>query len=245
MGFMFLILMATIATAVAFPTNDQNYLVMPHSGSGRCLSWRFGVEAYNVREWTKVPGACFDYVGQYMRGSQYKQDCKLVCDEAYAYAKGLNVTGDGKDVWVFDVDETTLSNLPYFLAEGNWAIYEPTFAGWIEKAEAEAIPQALKLYKRLIKLGFKIVFITGLYEEFTDLRIKNLKAAGYTEWEKLFLKGPNDDHSAVVFKSSKRKELEEAGYMIRGNIGDQWSDLIGTNTGDRTFKMPNPMYYVS
>ncbi|XP_076914783.1 acid phosphatase 1-like [Bidens hawaiensis] len=109
MGFMFLILMATIATAVAFPTNNQNYLVMPHSGSGSCLSWRFGVEANNVREWTEVPRACVDYVGHYMRGSQYKQDCKLVCDEAYAYAKGLDVTGDGKDVWFSTL--TKLHNL--------------------------------------------------------------------------------------------------------------------------------------
>ncbi|VAH26387.1 unnamed protein product [Triticum turgidum subsp. durum] len=31
------------------------------------------------------------------------------------------------------------------------------------------------------------------------------------------------------------------GYRIRGNVGDQWSDLQGDCAGDRVFKVPNPM----
>ncbi|CAK9150570.1 unnamed protein product [Ilex paraguariensis] len=50
--------------------------------------------------------------------------------------------------------------------------------------------------------------------------------------------------TALVYKSNKRKELEEAGYRIWGNMGDQWSDLLGTNVGNRTFKVPNPMFYI-
>lgn len=49
-----------------------------------------------------------------MLGKQYRQDCDLVANAAYEYAKGLNLTKDGKYVWVFDIDETTLSNLPYY-----------------------------------------------------------------------------------------------------------------------------------
>ena len=49
-----------------------------------------------------------------MLGKQYRKDVDLVAAEAYEYAKGLNITKDGKDVWVFDIDETTLSNLPYY-----------------------------------------------------------------------------------------------------------------------------------
>lgn len=51
--------------------------------------------------------------------------------------------------------------------------------------------------------------------------------------------------TAVVYKSAERKKLEEEGYKIIGNIGDQWSDILGTNTGNRTFKLPDPMYYIS
>uniref|UniRef100_M1DPV0 Acid phosphatase 1 n=1 Tax=Solanum tuberosum TaxID=4113 RepID=M1DPV0_SOLTU len=55
--------------------------------------------------------------------------------------------------------------------------------------------------------------------------------------------GGNDSKSAVEYKSSKRMEWVKDGYRI-GNIGDQWTDLIGENVGARTFKVPNPMYYV-
>lgn len=122
MGLSFLILMVTIiASAVASPIHNQIHLLMPHTGSNghkhsdlNCLSWRLAVETDNLRSWTQVPESCADYVGHYMLGKQYRQDCDFVAAEAYKYAKNLNLTGDGKDVWVFDIDETTLSNIPYY-----------------------------------------------------------------------------------------------------------------------------------
>lgn len=58
-------------------------------------------------------------------------------------------------------------------------------------------------------------------------------------------RGSSETGTAVVYKSNERKRLEESGYRIIGNIGDQWSDILGTNTGTRTFKLPDPMYYIS
>ncbi|KAK9228988.1 hypothetical protein WN944_021945 [Citrus x changshan-huyou] len=49
------------------------------------------------------------------------------------------------------------------------------------------------------------------------------------------------EETAVVHKSSERQKLTMKGYRIIGNIGDQWSDLLGTNTGNRTFKLLEPM----
>ncbi|KAI3727286.1 hypothetical protein L1987_67099 [Smallanthus sonchifolius] len=248
MGFSLLILVATIATAVAFPINNQEYLVMPHgspTGSGDCVTWRWAVETNNIKDFSNaIPDQCIDYIDSYMLGSQYRQDFKLVCDVAYEYAQGLNLTGDGKDLWVFDVDDTTLSCLPYFLEQGSWELnVHSSYAQWTAKGGLPVIREALDLYNKLIKLGFKIVFITGMHERDSESRIKNLKEVGFTEWEKLIFKGDELVHSAE-FKSSKRKELEEAGYKIWGNIGDQWTDITGTNIGDRAFKLPNPVYYV-
>ncbi|GKE25722.1 acid phosphatase, class B-like protein [Tanacetum coccineum] len=117
------------------------------------------------------------------------------------------------------------------------------FNAWVEEAAAPAIPGALKLYKQLLKLGFKIVFLTGTEEAYAEARTKNMMDVGYTTWEKLIYKGVSDG-SGVVYKSAKRKALEEGGYRIRGNMGDQWSDLLGSNPGDRVFKVPDPMYYI-
>lgn len=59
-------------------------------------------------------------------------------------------------------------------------------------------------------------------------------------------RGPGDKHKlAIEYKSEKRQELVDAGYRIRGNSGDQWSDLLGYAIAQRSFKLPNPMYYIA
>lgn len=102
------------------PTH-QIHLLRPQSGSRgdpvpgvSCLSWRLGVETRNIIGWTTVPQECEGYVGHYMLGHQYRKDSKVIVKEALVYAQSLTVTGSDKDVWVFDIDETTLSNLPYY-----------------------------------------------------------------------------------------------------------------------------------
>jgi len=49
----------------------------------------------------------------------------------------------------------------------------------------------------------------------------------------------------VPYKSGERQKLVDAGYRIVGNMGDQWSDLVGGPEGEHTFKVPDPMYYVA
>nr|CAB3460455.1 unnamed protein product [Digitaria exilis] len=87
-------------------------------GGVRCDSWRLAVEAHNKRDWKTVPADCEDYVGHYMLGDHYRRDSRVVVDEAIAYAEGLKLAGNGKEVWVFDIDETSLSNLPYYAEHG-------------------------------------------------------------------------------------------------------------------------------
>lgn len=142
------------------------------------------------------------------------------------------------------------------------------------EGKAPAIPVALRLYNTLISLKIKVVFLSGTLEVFREVRIRNLKKVGYHTWEKLILKWVSIyiyfyirvDHfqsklhvgfsiyrpesrtehtSSLVYKSKKRDELVGAGYVILGNIGDQWSDILGTNPGIRTFKLPDPMYYIA
>jgi hypothetical protein len=65
-----------------------------------------------------VPPECVEYVKSYMvgSGSQYVRDSHMVANESIAYVNSLKLSGDGKDAWVFDVDETLLSSLPFFAA---------------------------------------------------------------------------------------------------------------------------------
>ncbi|KAK3220660.1 hypothetical protein Dsin_014630 [Dipteronia sinensis] len=120
------------------------------------------------------------------------------------------------------------------------------FNEWVMEGKGLALQENLKLYKKLLSLGIKIVFLTGRTEDQRSVTATNLKKVGFHTWEKLVLKGPSyTGKTAVAYKSNERKIFEKYGYRIIGNIGDQWSDLLGTNTGNRTFKLPDPIYYVS
>ncbi|KAK9099203.1 hypothetical protein Syun_026248 [Stephania yunnanensis] len=193
-----------------------------------CLSWRFAVETNNLRNWKTVPAECEYYVGNYMLGHLYRQDSKAVTDQAILYAKSLNLTGDGKETWVAE---------PYDSV---------AFNAWVETGKAPRLPESHKLYVTLRSLKIKVVFLTGRPESQREVSVANLRRAGYNKWEKLILRGEKDvGKLAVVYKSEKRRELEKQGYKIIGNIGDQWSDILGNSTGSRTFKLPDPMYYIS
>lgn len=114
----FLFLATLLSTSHAADVLNQIRLIRPRFGSGGegldCLSWRLAVETNNLQGWKLVPQSCEDYVGNYMLGQQYRHDCEVVADAAIEYAKTVEVAGDGKDLWVFDIDETSLSNIPYY-----------------------------------------------------------------------------------------------------------------------------------
>lgn len=117
---------------------------------------------------------------------------------------------------------------------------------YLKKNMAPALPESLKLYRKLKSLGIKIVFLTGRNESLREVTESNLKNAGYSSWEKVLLRdSSNLNQTQKKYKSSKRTELVMSGYRIVGNIGDQWSDLLGDNPGNRTFKLPNPIYYAA
>jgi len=84
----------------------------------QCTSWRFAAETNNLSPWKTVPQECADYVKDYMMGRAYSIDVEMVSKEAGFFAKSVELSGDGKDIWVFDVDETLLSNLPYYAENG-------------------------------------------------------------------------------------------------------------------------------
>ncbi|GJN35834.1 hypothetical protein PR202_gb24644 [Eleusine coracana subsp. coracana] len=223
-----------------------------------CDSWRLAVEAYNKRDWKTVPAECESYVGHYMLGEQYRRDSRVVVDEAIAYAQSLKLAGNGKDVWVFDIDETSLSNLPYYATHGfgydvvtfmhaflKSRPYNATsFNGYVLDGSAPALPETKRLFKKLVSLGIKPVFLTGRTEDQRAITVKNLRRQGYSGWEKLLLKPLGVKVAAVAYKSGERQKLQDAGYVIVGNIGDQWSDILGAPEGARTFKLPDPMYYI-
>jgi len=84
-----------------------------------CRSWHLGVETSNIINFDTVPANCKAYVEDYLITSkQYQYDSKTVNKEAYFYAKGLALKNDTVNVWIFDLDDTLLSSIPYYAKYG-------------------------------------------------------------------------------------------------------------------------------
>lgn len=87
------------------------------STDGYCNSWMYSAETNNVGPWATIPKNCQSFVADYMNGPRYLSDSKVVASYSLAFAKGV-FTGGGKDAWIFDADETLLSNLQYYAENG-------------------------------------------------------------------------------------------------------------------------------
>jgi len=190
-------------------------------------------------------------VGEYVASGRYEADIAAVVAGARAHLSRL-AGGGARLAVVLDIDETALSNLPALRANDyGFIVSGPCdlsrgpcgFVAWIELARAEPIKPVLELARFARERGVAVFFITGRPERFRAATERNLRAAGY-EWTAVILK-PDDltTRSAVDFKAVERKKITEQGYVIAVNVGDQMSDLDG-GYAERTYKLPNPFYFV-
>lgn len=183
---------------------------------------------------------------QYHNSGEYAKDINAVTHRASIYLKkrvGRNKIFRKKLAVVFDLDETALSNWKTFSTD-DFAYPLKHLHETQELGKDDVIPGTLRLYKTALKNKVAIFFITGRTSKLRAATITNLNSAGYKQWTDLILKPDNfKGDSAAVFKTAARKKIEDQGYDIVFSIGDQLSDLKG-GYADRTFKLPNPFYYV-
>ena len=153
------------------------------------------------------------------------------------------ITPTKNSVVIFDVDATALSDYS-FNKDWDFGYIPKYYDMWIDSANAKTVPGILALYNYLINRGFKVIFITGRKDYQYDATFKNLKTAGFTQFDTLIVKDKNSyDTPAIKYKSGKRTELTVKGYEIVGTVGDQWSDLEGPYHGIQV-KIPDYQYFI-
>lgn len=180
---------------------------------------------------------------RYHDSGQYEKDIDRVIDQALCYLQHRQYPQGKIPALILDIDETALSNYPSLL--------KLNFGGSLEENIAAenlgidpAITPTLKLYRYAKSHHIAVFFITGRTESQRAVTVKNLKAAGYDDWNGLFLRGKGQEKlSASLYKATLRKRLSQQGYLIILNIGDQLSDLRGDYSG-QGFKLPNPYYFI-
>jgi predicted secreted acid phosphatase len=179
----------------------------------------------------------------------------------FSRGHGKNHGHSGSPAVVFDVDDTTLNTYSYEIYS-NFVYSPPTNAAFVNagsKSVFPAVPGMTDLEAKALADGYTVFFLTGRPSVPTNdqkpATLANLRDAGYSVVDsQVYLK----DASGVTepwlsscaptctttqYKSLTRKHIESLGFDLVANFGDQFSDLNG-GFADKTFKMPNPMYFL-
>jgi acid phosphatase len=188
---------------------------------------------------------------------EYDREIRDVTNAARDYLEAVASNNPHKEklAAVFDIDETALSNWDAMTACGfcSYNAQQELFSKAHDPAYSNehdpAIVPTLELFDLAKRLGITVFFITGRPESQRDLTEKNLSDAGYSDWKELRMCNPKLDVEcdkvppppASLIKPRSRKRIEDEGYRIIVNIGDQASDLAGC-CAERVFKLPNPFY---
>jgi predicted secreted acid phosphatase len=189
----------------------------------------------------------------YHDSGAYDHDLALVATQAGRWL-ARRVQAVPRPALVLDIDETALSNWEVIkLDDFGRPIEGPCapesgspcgWAAWDQLGRDPAIVPTLQVFQLARTLKLAVFFITGRPESQRQATERNLIAAGYSGYQKLYMV-PDGAHfaSAADFKAPIRAEIEQAGYTILANMGDQLSDLQGGHA-EKSFLLPDPFYRV-
>jgi acid phosphatase len=190
-------------------------------------------------------------VERYISSGRYDADFARVVNEATTYLES-RAKQVPRPAIVLDIDETSLSNWPAYKVNGWARITNGTcdlergpcgLRAWQAMGTSKALKPTLDLDKRAKSLGVAVFFVSGRPPDLREATEKNLRDQGF-EWDEVIIYPPEATfQSAVDFKAPERKKIADRGYTILLTMGDQQSDLSG-GYAERTFKLPNPVYFI-
>jgi predicted secreted acid phosphatase len=143
-----------------------------------------------------------------------------------------------------------------------------TNADFVNQQLFPAVPGMVDMVNQAAAEQYAVFLLTGRPTSQAAATLGNLTSdnvgvdAGYPAPTELFTKPPKTDYATQApwllpcindttsgcntddYKTLTRKHIEQdLGYDIVANFGDQFSDLNG-GFADKTFKMPNPNYFL-
>ena len=254
---------AFLATAVAVAVAGESDQVQPTTLDGLTVeSLRpTGVGLPRVgADGTTGAGDYATPLKTYHDSGAYQADLKSVAAEAKQFlqkrlkkrsqkAKKCKKPGSktdcpkGKPGLVLDIDETSLSNYEE-IAAANFTGTVGALAAAAVSGDSPAIGPTRKLFNWATEHKVAVFFITGrpaAVPVIVTATEQNLRDEGYSGWKELHFKDTGE--TTKEYKSSTRAEIEQEGYKILVNMGDQDSDLSGGHAV-RGFKLPNPYYFI-
>jgi hypothetical protein len=208
--------------------------------------------------------------GTFGANSNYAKEATSVAASGKRWLTSRHHTSGTRAI-LLDVDDTSLATWNYEIFS-NWAFNPTTNGTFVTEQRFPAVPGMVDLVKTAEREGYAIFFLTGRGAAQEQATLGNLTADGvgidagfpkptglpngedglftkpavadYPAYlQKACANDPNGSCTTIHYKSATRAHIESLGYDIVANFGDQFSDLKG-GFADRTFKLPNPNYYL-
>jgi hypothetical protein len=212
--------------------------------------------------------------GVFATDSNYAREARSVAHHGIRYLEARTWFlhhHKGTKAIILDVDDTSLATWNYEIFS-NWAFSPMTNATYVNGQLFPAVPGMVSLATKAKAEGYAIIFLTGRPASQEAATLGNLTSDGvgvdagfpapttlndgedglftkpalldYPDYLKTACAGdPNGACTTIHYKSAVRAHIESLGYDVVANFGDQFSDLKG-GFADRTFKLPNPNYYL-
>ncbi len=189
----------------------------------------------------------------YYDSGGYLTDLQMAAAPAVAWINEETPRVDRPAV-VFDIDETALSNWEAIKANDFGRVIDGPcdrlpngpcgWRAWDLRAQSTVLQPTMDIFNTARNRGAAIFFITGRDETQRSATERNLRAVGYTGYTQLIMEPPGAQYvSAADFKAPQRAQIEQRGYTIIANIGDQPSDLDG-GFSEQTYLLPDPFYRI-
>ncbi|CAM02510.1 5'-nucleotidase (lipoprotein e(P4) family) [Saccharopolyspora erythraea NRRL 2338] len=182
-------------------------------------------------------------ISEYHDSGRWDADIARADQRAREYLERRLAEGVPNPAIVLDIDETSLSTYGYE-AEHDFGYMPEEFDRYVLDRAPTAIPATRDLVGYAHSRGVAVFFVTGRREDprMREATAQDLREEGYPQPAGLFLR-PEGDHdpSVVPYKSGAREGIEQQGYRIVLNVGDQDADLAGGHA-ERGVKLPNPIY---
>jgi predicted secreted acid phosphatase len=190
---------------------------------------------------------------QYYDSGAYLTDLQLAAAPAIAWITDEAPRVERPAV-VFDIDETALSNWEAITANDFGRVIDGPcdrlpkgpcgWRAWDLRAQSTVIQPTMDIFTTARDRGAAIFFITGRDDTQRAATERNLQAVGYTGDAQLIMEPPGAHYvSAADFKAPQREQIEQRGYTIIANVGDQPSDLDG-GFAEQTYLLPDPFYRI-
>jgi len=164
-----------------------------------------------------------------------------------------------KPAIVFDSDDTTLMTYDMEVADMHFTFNPAEQDVWVQDQRFPATPSMVGFVNAAAAMGYTVFGLTGRNDNQKAATLGNLTKDGYTAFtsDNFFTKwtgvGASQQPSyiscaaakctTVEYKALTRKHIQDLGYTITLNVGDQWSDLQG-GFAENILKLPNPTYYL-